>query len=86
LYSNLDHETRNYVVDEPTHHHGNFTFPINDTCSKSICHAMSKEDCLIILKRFGYSGKNAEACAEEWVDKFNVSFGLVKYYETYFNR
>jgi len=47
---------------------------------------MSKEDCLIILGRFGYSGKNAEACAEEWVDKFNVSFGLVKYYETYFNR
>ena len=45
-----------------------------------------KEECLNILGRFGYSGKNAEACAEEWSSKFNVTFGLVKYYETYFNK
>ena len=47
---------------------------------------MSTKECLIILERFGYSGTNAEACAEEWSSKFNVSFGLVKYYETYFNK
>ncbi len=45
-----------------------------------------KEECLTILERFGYSGKNAEACAEEWSSKFKVTFGLVKYYETYFNK
>ena len=47
---------------------------------------MIKKDALKILEQFGYSGKNAEACAEEWSSKFNVSFGLVKYYETYFNK
>jgi len=47
---------------------------------------MIKEEALKILNQFGYSGKNAEACAEEWVSKFNVTFGLVKYYETYFNK
>ena len=45
-----------------------------------------KEEALKIFGRFGYSGKSAEACAEEWCSKFNVSFGLVKYYETYFNK
>ena len=43
-----------------------------------------KQECLKILGRFGYSGKSAEECAEEWSQKFNVTFGLVKYYETYF--
>ena len=47
---------------------------------------MNTTEALKILSRFGYSGKNAEACAEEWCNKFNVSFGLVKYYETYFNK
>ena len=45
-----------------------------------------KQECLTILERFGYSGKSAEECAEEWSNKFNVTFGLVKYYETYFNK
>ena len=45
-----------------------------------------KQECLKILERFGYSGKGAEECAEEWSSKFNVTFGLVKYYETYFNK
>ena len=47
---------------------------------------MIKEEALKILNQFGYSGENAEACAEEWVSKFNVTFALVKYYETYFNK
>tara|TARA_Y100001963_G_C6519940_1_gene326097 strand:- start:254 stop:397 length:144 start_codon:yes stop_codon:yes gene_type:complete len=47
---------------------------------------MIKEEALKILNQFGYSGTSAEACAEEWCSKFNVSFGLVKYYETYFNK
>ena len=45
-----------------------------------------KEEALKILGRFGYSGKSAEACAEEWASKYNVTFGLVKYYETNFNK
>ena len=47
---------------------------------------MDTREELKILSRFGYSGKSAEVCAEEWCSKFNVSFGLVKYYETYFNK
>ncbi len=47
---------------------------------------MESREALKILNQFGYSGKNAEACAEEWASKFNVTFGLVKYYETYFNK
>ena len=47
---------------------------------------MIKEEALKILNQFGYSGTSAEAGAEEWCSKFNVSFGLVKYYETYFNK
>ena len=47
---------------------------------------MVKQDALKILNQFGYSGASAEACAEEWCSKFNVTFGLVKYYETYFNK
>ena len=45
-----------------------------------------KQECITILERFGYSGKSAEECAEEWSSKFNVTFGLLKYYETYFNK
>ena len=47
---------------------------------------MESKEALKILNQFGYSGKNAEACAEEWSSKFKVTFGLVKYYETYFNK
>ena len=45
---------------------------------------MLKEEALKILNQFGYSGENAEACAEEWSSKFNVSFGLVKYNTLFF--
>tara|TARA_B100000965_G_scaffold124892_1_gene103612 strand:- start:689 stop:829 length:141 start_codon:yes stop_codon:yes gene_type:complete len=45
-----------------------------------------KQGCIKILNEYGYSGKNVEECAEEWSQKFNVYFGLVKYYQTYFNK
>jgi|TARA_B100001094_G_scaffold168529_1_gene162959 hypothetical protein len=45
-----------------------------------------KEECIKVLGRYGYSGKRVEECAEEWSSKYNVTFGLLKYYETYFNK
>jgi len=44
-----------------------------------------KEDAIKILNQYGYGGKGVEKCAEEWSKKQFGNFGLVKYYEAYYN-
>ena len=44
-----------------------------------------KEDAIKILKQYGYGGEGVEKCAQEWSEKQSVNFGLVKYYEAYYN-
>ena len=40
----------------------------------------------ILLKKFGHLNDNRSIyeCADEWIDKFETTSGLVKYYETYY--
>ena len=40
----------------------------------------------ILFKKFGkgeYSNKTIYECADEWVEKYEVSFGVVDYYNAY---
>ena len=40
----------------------------------------------ILFKKFGngdYSNESIYKCADEWVEKYNVSFGVVDYYNAY---
>ena len=40
----------------------------------------------ILFKKFGngnYSNKLIYECADEWVEKYDVSFGVVDYYNAY---
>ena len=44
---------------------------------------------LILFKNFGkgnYSNQSIYECADEWCSKFTTTAGLVKYYETYYNK
>ena len=47
--------------------------------------ARLREDAVKILNQYGYGGEGVEKCADEWVSKQSVNFGLVKYYEAYYN-
>ena len=47
--------------------------------------ARLREDAIRILNQYGYGGEGVEKCADEWVSKQSVNFGLVKYYEAYYN-
>ncbi len=39
----------------------------------------------ILLKNFN-ENKSIYECADEWVTKFKTTSGLIKYYETYFDK
>ena len=47
--------------------------------------ARLKEDAIKIINQYGNGGEGVEKCAEECVSKQSVNFGLVKYYEAYYN-
>ena len=42
----------------------------------------------ILLKKFGETDRmrSIYECADDWVRKFKTTSGLVKYYETYYNK
>jgi len=42
----------------------------------------------ILLSKFGNDNTNRSIyeCADDWVSKFKTTSGLVKYYETYYNK
>ncbi len=42
----------------------------------------------ILLKNFGNTSNNRTIyeCADDWCCKFKTTAGLVKYYETYYNK
>ena len=45
-----------------------------------------EKDCLKVLACYGYTGPSAEACVKEWTEKQVVTWGIVKYYEAYYNK
>ena len=42
----------------------------------------------ILMSKYGHEGNNKAIyeCADEWCGKFKTTAGLVKYYETYYNK
>ena len=46
---------------------------------------LRKEVLAILLKKYGHENNNRAIyeCADEWVEKYNVSFGVVDYYNAY---
>ena len=47
---------------------------------------LSQDVLRILFKKFGngdYSNRSIYECADEWVEKYNVSFGVVDYYNAY---
>ena len=45
-----------------------------------------KQEAMRILSAYGYTGPSAEECAEEWSRKQVVTWGIVKFYEAYYNK
>ena len=46
---------------------------------------LRKEVLAILLKKYGHENNNRAIyeCADEWVEKYDVSFGVVDYYNAY---
>ena len=46
---------------------------------------LRKEVLAILLKKYGHENNNMAIyeCADEWVEKYDVSFGVVDYYNAY---
>ena len=51
---------------------------------------LRQETLIILLEKFGSSNDNRirtiYECADDWCCKFKTTSGLVKYYETYYNK
>ena len=51
---------------------------------------LRQETLAILLKKFGSSNgdgiRSIYECADDWCCKFKTTAGLVKYYETYYNK